>query len=74
MEQQKQLAFFQGFGIGGLIRTLIGVSITCWAFQTAYPKSLPKEFEVVKTYNGCDVVRYDPTRGLTHYFLDCSKK
>ena len=35
------------------------------------PKS---NFEVIDTYNGCDVVRYSPPNGANyHYFLDCQK-
>ena len=35
------------------------------------PKS---NFEVVDTYNGCDVVRYTDSSMATYkYFLDCSK-
>jgi hypothetical protein len=32
-------------------------------------------FEVVDTYKGCDVVRYNvPIEAKYHYFLDCSNK
>lgn len=74
MKQQEDLVFVQGLGFGGLIGVLIGVSITCLAFETAHPKSPPKEFEVVKSYKDCDIVRYDPKGGLTHYFLKFPNK
>ena len=58
MEHQKQLSFIQGFGLGGLIGTLIGVTITCWAFSTVNPKEPSQKFEEVDTYKHCVVVRY----------------
>ena len=75
MEHQKQLAFIQGLGFGSLIGTLIGVSITTWAFSTANPKEPPQKFEVVDTYNNCEVVRYTPVNSARyHYFLDCANE
>ena len=75
MEHQKQLAFIQGFGFGGLIGTLIGVSITTWAFATANPKEPPQKFEEVDTYKNCVVIRYTPANSTHyHYFLDCSNE
>lgn len=74
MEEQKRLAFIQGFGLGVTIGTLIGVMITTWAFSVTNPKEPPKKFEVVDTYKNCEVVRYTPSDSINyHFFLDCPK-
>jgi len=45
------------------------------ALDTKELQPQPKSnFEVVDTYNGCDVVRYTPDQSARYtYFLDCKK-
>ena len=39
------------------------------------PSPPEQKFEVVDTYNGCEVVRYTPDNSTRYtYFLDCSNK
>ena len=39
------------------------------------PSPPERKFEVVDTYNGCNVVRYTPDYSAKYaYFLDCSSK
>lgn len=76
MEKKADSTFNGGIGLGLLIGTLIGVSITCWAFHITHPKSPPKKFEVVDKYdNRCNVIQYTPDNSARYfYFLDCSSK
>ena len=40
----------------------------------AQPSAPDQKFEVVDTYQGCDVIRYTPTNAARYtYFLDCKK-
>lgn len=40
----------------------------------AQPVPSNQRFEVVDTYNGCDIVRYAPPLGANYqYFMDCPK-
>ncbi len=42
--------------------------------KPAEAASSKSNFEVVDTYNGCDVVRYTPDNSARYsYFLDCKK-
>lgn len=45
------------------------------ALDTKELQPQPKSnFEVVDTYNGCDVIRYTPDHSARYtYFLDCKK-
>lgn len=73
MESQKHLAFVQGFGFGGLIGVLIGITITNWAFYTASNQKPTPSFEEVGNYKNCKVVQFSPYTGSSpNYFLDCS--
>jgi hypothetical protein len=58
---------------------IIGVSLSIFSFfvYTLKPDSQPitskSNFEVVDTYKGCNVVRWDNGFAEYKYFLDCKK-
>ena len=56
---------------------IIGASVCIIGFYMAKPSTQPitskSNFEVVDTYKGCDVVRWDNSFAEYKYFLDCKK-
>jgi hypothetical protein len=65
------IEFAQGFATG---LGIVGVFILFTIIITPNDPTPEKKFEVVDTYKGCDVVRYNrQEEGRYTYFLDCSK-
>lgn len=56
---------------------IIGISVSMLSFYMLKPNTQPiiskSNFEVVDTYKGCDVVRWDNGFAEYKYFLDCKK-
>ena len=56
---------------------IIGASVCIFGFYMAKPSTQlitsKSNFEVVDTYKGCDVVRWDNSFAEYKYFLDCKK-
>jgi hypothetical protein len=66
------------FIIGGITFFVLGLGIGhIFVMTLDKPVEVSKptsNFEVIDTYNGCDVVRYAAPNGANyHYFLDCQK-
>ena len=58
----------------GMIGITVGLFILFIALLPQSQNPSEQKFEVVDTYNGCDVVRYTSTlSGNYAYFLDCKK-
>ena len=64
-----------------IVITVVGIAALSFLINGAanwldvQPPVSSQKFEVVDTYSGCDVVRYDPDYSARYtYFLDCSKK
>lgn len=62
----------------GIFIFVIGISIVMFGLNVGMshiesrPTPLETRFEVVDTYNGCNVVRYTPDYSANYsYFLDC---
>jgi len=68
---EEQQLVFTGF-IAGIALTILGFYML--KSQPQEPQKLQSNFEVVDTYKGCDIVRYDnPNLANYQYFLDCRK-
>ena len=56
---------------------IIGASVSILSFYMLKPNTQPitskSNFEVVSTYKGCDVVRWDNGFAEYKYFWDCRK-
>lgn len=58
-----------------------GITVGCiicgpltWGIIHTWQKEPSQKFEVVDTYNNCEVVRYTPVNSARyHYFLDCTR-
>jgi hypothetical protein len=66
--------------IKATIITVMGIVVLSFIINGAanwlesQPTPSEKRFEVVNTYKGCDVVRYNPDGSARYaYFLDCEK-
>lgn len=66
-EEQKLVLF--GF-VMGVFFSIVGFYMLKPNAHQITPKS---NFEVVDTYKGCDVVRWDNGSAVSKYFLDCKK-
>jgi hypothetical protein len=56
---------------------IIGISVSMLSFYMLKPNTQPitskSNFEIVDTYKGCDVVRWDNGFAEYKYFWDCKK-
>lgn len=70
----ESFARFRDRMVLGLLVLSAGTLITAFIVDLTRPVDLSKKFEIVDTYNGCDVIRYTTPSNDWQYFLDCSSK
>jgi len=58
----------------GILVLAAGTLATAFIVDLTRPASSTKKFEIVDSYNGCDVIRYTTPSNDWEYFLDCSPK
>ena len=54
--------------IGGVIAFLL---VLGWIYNTYHDPTPPSTVEVVETWDGCDIIRYEDPSQRYHYFLKC---
>ena len=72
MTQEDKDALKEFLSGAGIVVFVVGVFIL-GLILVGQPQNSPEQkFEVVDTYNGCNVVRYTPDYSAKYsYFLDC---